>query len=94
MNPRRFVDAAVTVLAPLSVLSLIGFFLAGHDIYHDYASPEVWARAGQPLPAWYADFNRTPLEWGVDAGRVRRDRRLPRGMFARYVVRTRTAAPR
>jgi hypothetical protein len=65
MKLGRWLDAAVAILAPFSVLSLIGFFLAGHDIYHDYASPEVWARAGQPLPAWYAPANRTPLEWGM-----------------------------
>ena len=94
MNPRRFVDAAVTVLAPLSVLSLIGFFLAGHDIYHDYASPEVWARAGQPLPAWYADFNRTPLEWGMMQVGFVVIVAFHAVLFARYVVRTRTAAPR
>ena len=65
MKPRRWVDTAVAIFAPFSTLSLIGFFLAGHDIYHDYASPEVWARAGQPLPAWYSPVNRTPLEWGM-----------------------------
>lgn len=65
MKTTRWMDAAVGLLAPLSFLSLVGLFLAGHDIYHDYASPEVWARAGQPLPGWYAPFNRTPFEWGM-----------------------------
>jgi hypothetical protein len=48
MKPSRWIDAAVAILAPFSVLSLIGIFLAGHDIYQDYASPEVWARTAAP----------------------------------------------
>jgi hypothetical protein len=46
-----------------SAFGLLGVFLATHDIFHDYASPEVWARAGQPLPAWYSHGNQTPGEW-------------------------------
>ncbi len=65
MKPRRWIDAAITVLGSLSFLSLVGIYLAGHDIWHDYASPEVWARAGQALPGWYSPFSRTPLEWGM-----------------------------
>jgi hypothetical protein len=65
MKPTRWIDAAITVLGALSFLSLVGIFLAGHDIWHDYASPEVWTRAGQALPSWYSPFNRTPGEWGM-----------------------------
>ena len=65
MKPTRWIDAAITVLGSLSFLSLVGIFLAGHDIWHDYASPEVWARAGQALPSWYSPGNRTPGEWGM-----------------------------
>jgi hypothetical protein len=65
MKPKHWLDTAVGIFGPLSFLSLIGFFLAGHDIWHDYASPEVWARAGQALPTWYSPGNRTPLEWGM-----------------------------
>ena len=93
MKPRRWVDAAVATLAPFSVLSLLGFFLAGHDIYHDYASPEVWARAGQPLPAWYADFNRTPLEWGIMQAGFVVIVAFHILLFVWYLTRTRTAAP-
>jgi hypothetical protein len=62
---RSWLDRAVPILGVLSFLSLIGFFLALHDIWHDYASPEVWARAGQTLPHWYSPVNRTPGEWGM-----------------------------
>ncbi|MGE5360192.1 MAG: hypothetical protein ACM3NQ_14340 [Bacteroidales bacterium] len=62
---RHWIDAALVILGPLSFLSLVGYFLALHDIWHDYASPEVWARAGQALPAWYSPYNRTPGEWGM-----------------------------
>lgn len=65
MKPKHWFDTAVGILGPLSFLSLIGFFLAGHDIWHDYASPEVWARAGQALPAWYSPWHRTPFEWSM-----------------------------
>jgi hypothetical protein len=60
-----WLDKAVRIFGLLSFLSLIGFFLALHDIWHDYASPEVWARAGQTLPNWYSPVNRTPMEWGI-----------------------------
>jgi len=61
MKPLRWIDTAVAVVGPLSFLSLIGFFLALHDIWWDYASPAVWAHAGRPLPDWYSPYNRTPV---------------------------------
>jgi hypothetical protein len=64
MKNQDWLDAAVLISGFLSFMSLIAFFLAGHDIWHDYASPEVWARAGQNLPDWYSPVNRCPLEWG------------------------------
>lgn len=93
MNPRRWIDAAVAILAPFSVLSLIGIFLAGHDIYQDYASPEVWARAGQPLPAWYSPWNRTPLEWGMMQVGFVVIVAFHVLLFARYLTRVLIAAP-
>jgi len=65
VKSRRWLDSAVAVFGVLSFLSLVGMYLAGHDIWHDYASPEVWDRAGQALPSWYSPYNRTPLEWGM-----------------------------
>ena len=58
-------DGLVALFGALSFLGLAGWFLAGHDIWHDYASPEVWMRAGQALPDWYSPLSRCPLEWGV-----------------------------
>ena len=65
MMRRKWLDSAVFVFGILSFLSLIAFFLALSDIWHDYASPDVFARAGQSLPDWYSPFNRCPLEWRV-----------------------------
>jgi hypothetical protein len=65
MKPLRWIDAAVAVVGPLSFLSLIGCFLALHDIWWDYASPAVWSHAGRPLPDWYSPYNRTPGEWAI-----------------------------
>jgi hypothetical protein len=65
MKRRTWLDKAVAFFGILSFLSLIAFFLALHDIGDDYASPGVFARAGQPLPDWYSPFNRTPAEWRV-----------------------------
>jgi hypothetical protein len=64
MKRREWMDLLVILFGFLSFMSLIAFFLAGQDIWHDYASPEVWARAGQNLPGWYSPVNRCPLEWG------------------------------
>jgi hypothetical protein len=61
----KYLNSAISLLGILSFLSLIAFFLALHDIWHDYASPEVWTHAGQPLPEWYSTVNRCPLEWGI-----------------------------
>ncbi len=90
MNRRRWIDTAVAILGTLSFLSLVGCFLALHDIWWDYASPAVWAHAGQPLPDWYSPVNRTPGEWGM----------MQTGfvvlvsfhvlLLARYLIRTRT----
>ncbi len=94
MKPRKWLDTAIVLFGTLSALSLVGYFLALHDIWHDYASPEVWARAGQGLPSWYSPYNGTPGEWGV----------LQVGfiiivafhvmLFARWVSRTGGVAPR
>ena len=65
MKHRRWLDSAVLVFGVLSFLSLVAFFLALTDIWHDYASPDVFAKAGQPLPDWYSAYNRCSLEWRV-----------------------------
>jgi hypothetical protein len=56
---------AAPIFGALSSLGLVGIFLACQDIWHDFASPEVWARAGHPIPAWYSPVNRCILEWRV-----------------------------
>jgi len=63
MKRKKWLDSAVRIFGVLSFLSLIAFFLALHDIGYDYASPAVFAKAGQALPDWYAPFNRCLLEW-------------------------------
>ena len=65
MKRKQWLDGAILGFGFLSFMSLIAFFLALHDIWYDYASPEVWARVGQPLPDWYSPVNRAPLEWGI-----------------------------
>jgi len=65
MKNRSKLDDAIVVFGFLSFMSLVGFFLAGHDIWHDYASPEVWSRAGQALPGWFDPVNLCSLEWGM-----------------------------
>lgn len=65
MKTRRLLDGAVALFGALSAASLLFFYLALSDIGHDYASPQVWARAGQELPAWYSPVNRCPEEWRV-----------------------------
>jgi hypothetical protein len=62
---KRWIDSAIAILGALSFFSLVGYFLALHDIWHDYASPEVWTRAGQALPPWFDPVNRCQLEWGM-----------------------------
>lgn len=63
--PMKYLNSAIFIFGILSFVSLIGFYLALHDIWHDYASPEVWARAGQVPPDWYSSVNGCPVEWGM-----------------------------
>lgn len=93
MKARRWIDNAVVVLGTLSFLSLVGYFLALHDIWRDYASPEVWARAGQSLPAWYSPYNRTPLEWGMCQVGFLIMLAFHVLLFARYLLRAGVAKP-
>ena len=65
MKRIQWLDMAILIFGGLSFMSLIMYFLALHDIWHDYASPEVWARAGQTLPGWFDPGNRCPTEWGM-----------------------------
>lgn len=65
MKRKKWLDRAVLIFGILSFLSLAAFFLALTDISHDYAGPDVFARAGQPLPAWYSTYNRCVLEWRI-----------------------------
>ncbi len=62
---KKTLDSLVVVFGMLSLVSLVLYFLALHDIWHDYASPEVWLRAGQAIPYWYSPVNRCPLEWAM-----------------------------
>lgn len=61
---KQLLDSVIFIVGILSFASLFFYYAALHDIWHDYASPEVWVRAGQTLPAWYSPVNRCPLEWG------------------------------
>jgi hypothetical protein len=64
MKLKQFMNAAVILFGTLSFLSLILLFGVLSDIWHDFASPEVWARAGMDLPAWYSpEVNQCPGEW-------------------------------
>ncbi len=65
MRQVKYLNAAIAVFGSLSFVSILLYFAALHDIWHDYASPELWIRAGQELPAWYSPYNRCPLEWGA-----------------------------
>jgi hypothetical protein len=62
---RRPITVAVTALSVVSLVCLIGCYLALHDIYRDYASPKVLLEhvglTQAPLPEW----TECPLEWRV-----------------------------
>ena len=65
MKRSRWLDRAIVIFGGLSFASLIMYYLALHDIWHDYASAEVWARAGTALPSWYDPVSRCLGEWSV-----------------------------
>jgi len=94
MKLRQSLDTALVVLGPLSFMGLVGYSLALHDIWHDYASPEVWARAGQALPAWYSPVNRCPGEWTVCTVGFLLILAFHVALFARHLLRTPEAKPK
>lgn len=65
MNSKKAVGTAMTALGLISLLCLVAYFLALHDIYHDYASPSVLEAhttlSSDALPEWTS----CPLEWSV-----------------------------
>jgi hypothetical protein len=88
MRLRLSLNTAVVVLGILSFVSLAGYFLALHDIWHDYASPEVWTRAGQVLPDWYSPVNRCPGEWAMCTVGFLLMLAFHAALFARRLLRT------
>ena len=59
---RELLSSVVIALGCLSFLSLLFYFLALHDIYHDYASPEILSKAAiSTAPGWAS----CSLEWGI-----------------------------
>lgn len=65
MKIQRVVGAAAGVLAIVSLLSLVGYFMALHDIARDYASPMLLRAQG--LPGWEAlpEWTTCSLEWRI-----------------------------
>lgn len=65
MRKMKLVTTATAVLGVLSLVCLVGYYLALHDIFHDYASPKVLQEqadlASRQLPEWTA----CPLEWRI-----------------------------
>lgn len=56
---------ATAVLGVLSLLCLVGYYLALHDIFHDYASPKVLREQARIAPETLPDWTACPLEWRV-----------------------------
>jgi hypothetical protein len=66
-----FLRRATEWLGILSFLSLIVYFLALNDIFHEYVGTEIWSRAGEPAPAWLTEVSRCLPEWtALQAGFV------------------------
>ena len=76
MNPSRWVDAAVASLAPFSVLSLLGFFLAG-------ALGNTLAWIGVALFAGVAAFALVTLPVEFDASKRAKELLVGNGLLTR-----------
>jgi len=63
MEKRPKVLVMLAIMGMVSLLCLVGYFLALHDISHDYASPETWVREGRSVPAWLPDWASCSGEW-------------------------------
>lgn len=65
MKKRKLVTAATAVLGALSFLCLVGNYLALHDIFHDYASPEVLQAQAKIAAETFPDWTACLLEWRI-----------------------------
>ncbi len=65
MLKKRTAFVITLVLGVISFGCLAGYFLALHDIYHDYASPETWRSAGLRIPEWFPEWRFCLGEWGL-----------------------------
>ena len=65
MRKGKLITTTTAVLGILSLLCLVGCYLALHDIFHDYASPKVLQEQAQLAPGTLPDWTACPLEWRV-----------------------------
>ena len=63
MLQKRIACIITLVLGVISFGCLTGYFLALHDIYHDYASPETWRSENLHIPEWLPEWRSCPGEW-------------------------------
>lgn len=65
MRKLQILTAATVLMGIVSFLCLLGYFLALHDIYQDYASPRVLYEQADISPKTLADWIACPLEWNM-----------------------------
>lgn len=65
MKKKRMLRSITVILGIVSFLCLGGYWLALHDIRHDYASHETWTSEGMKIPQWLPPWRSCPAEWAI-----------------------------
>lgn len=64
MKP-RLITTATAILGTLSLICLIGYYLALHDSFNDYVSPKMLQHQAALAPGGLPEWTACPLEWRI-----------------------------
>ena len=67
MRAKKIMAAVTAASGVLSLLSLVGLYLALHDIAQDYASPAIIREHARIAPGTLPEWTACALEWRVVA---------------------------
>jgi hypothetical protein len=67
MKRHKLITTITVVLGVLLLVCLAGYYLALHDIFHDYVSPKVLQEQADLTSGQVPEWTACPLEWRIIA---------------------------
>lgn len=62
---QKLTSKTTVVLGVLSLVCLVGYYLALHDISHDHASPKMLHEQAKLMSGQVPEWTACPLEWRI-----------------------------